>query len=162
MTSPAVKLSIIFFYRRLFPICKFRILTNRVMVAVVAWSLAVLLAAVLQCRTLHALWDHSVNGHCFNALKYILAVQVVNVVLDFAILILPMPQVWTLQRPWQDKFALSIVFFMGGLWVNSPINSGSDVDPLIIPWCMRRKHLPDRGNPVPQRYRSYLYVLSIS
>lgn len=115
MTSPTVKLSIVLFYRRLFPTRKFRIITNGIMVAVIAWGLAVFLAAALQCRPLHALWDPSVNGHCFDTLKYILGVQGVNIALDFAILILPMPQVWTLQRPWQDKFALSIVFLLGGL-----------------------------------------------
>lgn len=114
ITSPTVKLSIVLFYRRLFPTRKFRIITNGIMVAVIAWGLAVFLAAALQCRPLHALWDPSVNGHCFDTLKYILGVQGVNIALDFAILILPMPQVWTLQRPWQDKFALSIVFLLGG------------------------------------------------
>ncbi|MCJ1267607.1 hypothetical protein MMC22_007493 [Lobaria immixta] len=115
ITSPTVKLSIVLFYRRLFPTRKFRIITNGIMVAVIAWGLAVFLAAALQCRPLHALWDPSVNGHCFDTLKYILGVQGVNIALDFAILILPMPQVWTLQRPWQDKFAVSIVFLLGGL-----------------------------------------------
>lgn len=89
--------------------------SNGIMAAVVAWGIAVFLAAALQCRPLHALWDTNVRGQCFDALKYILAVQAVNIVLDFAILILPMPQVWSLQRPWQDKIALSIIFLMGGL-----------------------------------------------
>lgn len=160
MTSPVVKLSIIFFYRRLFPIRKFRILTNVIMVAVIAWGIAVFLAAALQCRPLHALWDPNVNGHCFDTLKYILAVQAVNIFLDFAILVSPMPQVWTLQRPWQDKLALSIVFLMGGLWVNPFIHSGSNEHLLNYLQCMCRKHLPDCGNPVHQRFWSHLYVLS--
>lgn len=133
MTSPAVKLSIILFYRRIFPTHKFRMVSNGIMSAVIAWGIAVFLAAALQCRPLRALWDTNVRGQCFDTLKYILAIQAVNIVLDFAILVLPMPQVWTLQRPWQDKLALSIIFLMGGLWVNSPINSGYDSYRLIIP-----------------------------
>ena len=83
--------------------------------AVVAWGVATFLAAALQCRPLYAFWDPAVNGHCFNALQYILGVQGVNIALDFAILCLPMPLVWSLRRPWQDKVALSVVFLLGGL-----------------------------------------------
>lgn len=83
--------------------------------AAVAWGAATFLAAALQCRPLAAFWDQSIDGHCFNGLQYILGVQGVNIALDFAILCLPMPMVWRLHRPWQDKAALSVVFALGGL-----------------------------------------------
>jgi hypothetical protein len=38
-----------------------------------------------------------------------------NVVMDFVILALPLPIIFSLKRAWQDKVALSGIFALGGL-----------------------------------------------
>ena len=115
VTSCCVKMSIILFYRRVFPVRRFRLVADVSIGLVIAWGLATVLAAVLQCRPLHALWDKSINGHCDDDLKYVVGVQGANIGLDFLILFLPMPMVWGLHRPRQEKIALFLVFLLGGL-----------------------------------------------
>lgn len=115
LTSPAVKLSIVLFYRKIFAVRKFRIAANYLIGTCVAWGTATFLSAALQCMPLAKFWDPSVNGYCFNRAKFVLGIQGVNIFLDIVILCMPMPMVWRLQRPWQDKLALSGVFLLGGL-----------------------------------------------
>ena len=115
ITSPLIKVSIITFYRRIFAVRQFRLAANVLIGMTVAWGFATFLSAALQCRPLAKAWDPTIPGTCFNTLQYILGVQGVNIALDFAILMLPIPMVWALNRPWQDKLALSGVFFVGAL-----------------------------------------------
>lgn len=37
--------------------------------------------------------------------------------MDFTLLALPLPLIWTLNRSWREKFALSGIFILGGLYV---------------------------------------------
>ena len=81
----------------------------------IAWGIAVLLVACLQCRPLAKYWNPTIPGYCIDPMKYILGNQGVNIALDFMILALPWPMVWGLHRPWKDKLALSAVFLLGAL-----------------------------------------------
>jgi hypothetical protein len=115
ITTPVIKISVLVFYRRIFTTKVFRRCTDGLIVMCILWGTATLLASALQCRPLRAYWDQSVNGHCFDALKFVLGVQGVNIFLDVAILCLPLPMVWGLRRAWQERLALSGVFLLGGL-----------------------------------------------
>ena len=110
-----IKISIIIFYRRVFSTRQFRIATDVLIGIVTAWGVAKFLYASLQCQRLAKALDTLLTGQCFNAMQYITGISAVNIVLDFAILLLPMRMVWNLQRPWQDKLALSAVFMIGAL-----------------------------------------------
>ncbi|KAL4969381.1 uncharacterized protein BDV14DRAFT_103850 [Aspergillus stella-maris] len=112
--SPAIKMSIVCFYRRVFTIKPFQWASLAINILIAAWGVAIFLACALQCRPLRAYWDHSVEGSCFDGTKFIIVNQVFNVIMDFAILALPIPMIWNLQRAWQDKLALNGVFALGG------------------------------------------------
>ncbi|KAL8677731.1 MAG: hypothetical protein Q9186_005866 [Xanthomendoza sp. 1 TL-2023] len=115
LASPAIKLSIIFFYRRIFSVPNFKKASNVVIALTVAWAIAVFLVPCFQCRPLAKYWNHKLPGHCIDSLKYIIGNQAVNISLDFMILALPQPMVWRLHRPRKDKIALSAIFLVGTL-----------------------------------------------
>lgn len=58
-----------------------------------------------------------IDGKCINEIKFVQGIQGINVVLDLVILVMPVPMVWGLKRPWQDRVALLAVFLLGGLYV---------------------------------------------
>ncbi|KAL4916652.1 hypothetical protein BDW62DRAFT_218626 [Aspergillus aurantiobrunneus] len=112
--SPAIKISIICFYRRVFTIKPFQWVSLAINTLIALWGAAIFLACALQCRPLKSYWDHTINGSCFDSLKFIIVNQIFNVIMDFVILALPVPMIWNLQRAWQDKLALNGVFALGG------------------------------------------------
>ncbi|KAL2836729.1 hypothetical protein BJY01DRAFT_221639 [Aspergillus pseudoustus] len=111
--SPATKISIVCFYRRVFTIKPFQWVSFAINTLIAAWGAAIFLACALQCRPLNSYWDHSVPGTCFDSRKFIIVNQAFNVLMDFVILALPVPMIWNLQRAWQDKLALNAVFALG-------------------------------------------------
>ncbi|PLB50750.1 integral membrane protein [Aspergillus steynii IBT 23096] len=110
---PAIKISIICFYRRIFTMRSFQLTTLGLNILITLWGTGIFLACALQCRPLRGYWDKSVDGHCFDANKFFIVNQVFNVLMDFVILALPIPMIWNLQRAWQDKLALNGVFALG-------------------------------------------------
>lgn len=80
---------------------------------ITAWGVGIFLACAGQCRPLRAYWDHTIAGQCFDANLFFIVNQAFNVLMDFVILILPVPMIWNLHRAWQDKLALNGVFALG-------------------------------------------------
>ena len=93
---------------------KFQTFTFYLNCLIAAWGTGIFFACAGQCRPLKAYWDQSVEGHCFNANLFFIVNQAFNVLMDFVILILPVPMIWGLHRAWQDKLALNSVFAIGG------------------------------------------------
>ncbi|KAJ5802054.1 uncharacterized protein N7503_004504 [Penicillium pulvis] len=110
---PAIKISIICFYRRVFTTPQFQRFTFGLNCLIAAWGTGIFLACAGQCRPLNAYWDKSIDGHCFNANLFFIVNQAFNVLMDFVILVLPVPMIWGLHRAWQDKLALNGVFAIG-------------------------------------------------
>ncbi|KAJ5085275.1 hypothetical protein N7532_010046 [Penicillium argentinense] len=113
LLCPAIKISLICFYRRVFTTPRFQQFTLGLNCLIGAWGLGIFLACAGQCRPLRAYWDHSVPGKCFDANLFFIVNQAFNVLMDFVILILPIPMIWGLHRAWQDKLALNGVFALG-------------------------------------------------
>ncbi|BCS21235.1 uncharacterized protein APUU_21667S [Aspergillus puulaauensis] len=114
LLSPAIKISIVCFYRRVFTVKPFQWASFAINTLIALWGAAIFIACGLQCRPLRSYWDHSINGTCFDSNEFIIVNQIFNVIMDFVILALPVPMIWNLQRAWQDKLALNGVFALGG------------------------------------------------
>ena len=56
-----------------------------------------------------------VMAHCDNITLYLLVTSVINVFLEFWILLMPLSVVWTLQLPNKQKVAVSCIFMLGAL-----------------------------------------------
>ncbi|KAL8721783.1 MAG: hypothetical protein Q9181_007634 [Wetmoreana brouardii] len=107
-----VKASVLCLYLRIFGIDKtFANVVRCCLVIVVAWGLATLLCAILQCIPTHAAWDLSIpRDRCFNYRAYLIATNVPNIGLDFVVILLSVHKVRTIKISTPKKIGLIGVF----------------------------------------------------
>lgn len=114
-----IKTSILLFYLRLFGARKwFRRLLYITQALVLSWCIATTMAAIFRCRPIgYGLLPitEDVIAHCDNIDLYLLVTSVINVFLEFWILLMPLSVVWTLQLPNKQKVAVSCIFMLGVL-----------------------------------------------
>ena len=90
-----IKLSILFFYRRIFRGRVFDILSWTLITLVVLWTLGFTLVQIFDCRTrFYVNWGSLADlQKCLSSFKQLLACSVSDVIIDIFILILPLPLV---------------------------------------------------------------------
>ncbi|KAI0206834.1 hypothetical protein F4808DRAFT_405488 [Astrocystis sublimbata] len=79
--------------------------------------MAFTIATLAACTPFAANWDKVSypNYKCINISSFYTAQAVIGAVLDFAILLLPVPFVWSLRLPTRKKIGLSLLFSIGVL-----------------------------------------------
>ncbi|KAH9217809.1 hypothetical protein DL95DRAFT_521917 [Leptodontidium sp. 2 PMI_412] len=120
-TMPLIKLSILFFYLKIFQRRGFRI-SVWVMIAFVALAgIAFVVTGTVQCIPISRSFDRSISGKCIdlNALAY--ANAGIGILQDFIILILPFPEVVYLNMRTRKKVLLLLMFSLGTLAVLTSI-----------------------------------------
>lgn len=70
------------------------------------------------CIPRKKLWTPSLPGHCLNNERVFVAGGAINVVSDFAILLLPVVLISRLQMPLKKKIGVSAIFATGFLYVS--------------------------------------------
>ena len=60
-------------------------------------------------------WDKTVAGHCVDLVAFFRWNGICNLILDFCILLLPLPMVWRLNISVRQRLELSGVFLLGVL-----------------------------------------------
>jgi len=71
---------------------------------------------IFQCDPVRGFWDHTVPAKCkVNVYAFFIGNAVPNIITDWALLILPIPYVWRLQKSRVQKIALCGIFLLGGL-----------------------------------------------
>jgi hypothetical protein len=102
------------FYHDIFDIPAFKNACYAVMGLSAALLIAVILGTCLLCHPFSYAWDKSIpGGYCGDATKNYLAIGIVNMVVDFSILFLPMPILWNLQMPIKKKVAIIGILSLG-------------------------------------------------
>ena len=110
-----IKASILYLYRRVFFVSRgFNIALWAIGLFVFGYSVAQTFAAIFQCVPIPAVWDPKVKGDCINTSLAATILAAFNVATDFAILILPMPILWQLRMPTQQKLQIMGMFLLGG------------------------------------------------
>ncbi|KAL8993916.1 MAG: hypothetical protein Q9169_005990 [Polycauliona sp. 2 TL-2023] len=115
----ATKLSILFFYNRLFPYRTFYIVSLITGVASILWWIGLILTAFLHCRPFAYNWDRSIpNGHCTddNLIGY--TITSFNIVTDLVVLVLPIPWLWGMNMAVPKRMAVVGLFVLGSLYVS--------------------------------------------
>ena len=115
---PAVKMSILLFYYRVFNTRPWVTILRAVGLFIALWSVTAFLVALNQCRPIRFFWDKSIDGSCVNSYAWIMSEGAITISLDLILLLLPMPMVWKLKIPRKQKAALSTVFLLGSLYVD--------------------------------------------
>ena len=78
-------------------------------------SLATVLTTLLICRPVAAAWDSDVSGECGDQVVAYVVLESVGALIDLIILILPIPGIWKVRLPWQQKLGVSILLSVGVL-----------------------------------------------
>ncbi|MCJ1312463.1 hypothetical protein MMC25_006137 [Agyrium rufum] len=122
-----VKLSVLFFYRRIF--CHnnsakgFNRITWGVIAIIVLWTIAFFFAFLFDCGThVDAQWTMLGNliQYC-DSLNSETAFAVSDMICDFIILVLPLPKIWSLQMPTSRRLAVTAVFLVGAVTLAASI-----------------------------------------
>ncbi len=81
----------------------------------VMFFIACLVDWAVICRPFNFYWRNDIKGICGNIQQSMLLVAVFNLILDFLLILLPLPCLWKLRMPTHRKIGVSIVFSMGAV-----------------------------------------------
>ena len=117
-TISIAKLSILLMYLRIFMPDRSTRTRTYYLTQFIIWFnmlfyLTVLIVTGCQCIPRRKIWNPSVPGKCVNAHAVLLVTAVINLLLDFSILLLPIRSIWHLQLSPKRKLAISSVFATG-------------------------------------------------
>ena len=109
------KISILLLYIRIFSFRKTKTISQLVMAAAAAWTIAFFFGTLFQCFPITALAEPMYKRRCIDTAAFWYAGSITDAVLDFIILVIPIPIVLSLQLPWKQKAAVLFMFLCGGL-----------------------------------------------
>ncbi|PVH98540.1 hypothetical protein DM02DRAFT_566160, partial [Periconia macrospinosa] len=110
-----LKISLLLQYLRIFPMQKFRVICWTVLGMVALSGLWSLFGSVFICYPVAYFWDNSIKGgKCLNRYGVWFSTAGLNILTDFALIILPMPVLQSMALPKKQKRALMFVFALGG------------------------------------------------
>ncbi|KAH8687907.1 hypothetical protein BGZ60DRAFT_559127 [Tricladium varicosporioides] len=116
-TISSAKLSVLFFYYRIFKVNKnFKIAWSILLFVTVAWFLATFILAIFKCTPITAAWNpFLVTTNCINLQRAFLISETINCITDFFIVCLPIAMIRTLRLSSSLKAGISVIFLLGGL-----------------------------------------------
>ena len=92
-----------------------RLATKVLLVIVILYGLVVFLETFLICRPMAVDWNAHIDGTCGKQVVSYVVLEVIGLLLDFAILVLPLARIRRLAVPFRAKFRTSILFSTGFL-----------------------------------------------
>ncbi|KAJ8065002.1 hypothetical protein OCU04_007305 [Sclerotinia nivalis] len=110
-----IKLSILFFYRRIFETPSFLRNNSIIMGICCVWFVATVIGDLLYCIPMATFWDPTVKGKCFNFALYFLIMELFDMLLDIAILCLPLKIILGLHLPLKNRLGILCIFLLGAL-----------------------------------------------
>ena len=115
---PTIKFSILVSYYKIFARFRwFRFALYGTGTLEALWFLGVFPAVIFQCTPIKKSWTPSQPGHCIDLIPFLWANSISNTVLDYTILLLPIPPVWRLQMSTEQKLLVLAAFSLGSLSV---------------------------------------------
>ncbi|KAE9364028.1 hypothetical protein N431DRAFT_550668 [Stipitochalara longipes BDJ] len=108
-----IRLSILFFYLRIFMKRRFRVTVWITIIFVGASGLAFLIAALLQCVPISGVFDRSILSKCLDLNAVAFSNAGIGITQDVIILVLPFPEVIHLTMIARKKIILILMFLLG-------------------------------------------------
>lgn len=113
----AIKISVLFFYHRIFPAKRFRNISIVIGLVSIAWFIAYVFIVFFICVPLEYWWNKEIpGGRCIDlkGTSYY-GTSPPDILTNIAILILPLPYLWKLQMQQAKKVAITFIFVLGSL-----------------------------------------------
>ena len=113
------KVTILTWYASVFTTRQFRRANDIVLIICLLWCFATTIVFVLQCVPLEEAWNplRASGTKCVLFGLLVLCQELTNVLLNIVILILPISVTRNLQLPARQRWILSLIFLLGGLYV---------------------------------------------
>jgi hypothetical protein len=114
----STKISILFLYARIFSQDrKLKMWSYIIAAFVFAWGIAVFLVSVFFCKPVNGFWNQTSvpPPKCIDIEKFYVGNSIPNIVMDVAILFLPVSSALQLQMSRKSKIAVCGMFLLGGM-----------------------------------------------
>ena len=111
------KLSLLWFFHRIFPSDSLRIVWIVMAIFSVLWCVGSTSAMIFACWPIRAFWDRAIAGRCVDLKVLMYGITAPNLALDLMLLVLPLIPLWGLRLDKARKIALISIFMLGGLYV---------------------------------------------
>ena len=115
MTVTTTRLSILYLYRRIFDVPRFRQVSSIVIVVCVVWWLIKTITDLLGCVPPQKFWEPRRKGHCYTFDTWFLCISITEIIIDAAILMLPVKMVIGLQMSFPRRVKVCCIFLLGSL-----------------------------------------------
>ena len=119
-TVTLVRISVLLLMRRIFDTRPFRDITNVVGALCLAWGIAIIFANIFQCTPTSNAFDPAVimslSNRCIHLQAMYYGAMSTALTLDILILILPIHQIWRLQLSNKQKYELTAILSLGGMY----------------------------------------------
>ncbi|KAL2259509.1 hypothetical protein VTK26DRAFT_6799 [Humicola hyalothermophila] len=109
----AVKLSVLWMYTRIFRTQQFKRYAYVLMGFCMAFCIAFMAVFMTNCHPVSFMWKPVPGGGCRDMTHSEFASVSVSLVIDLAIIFLPMPWLWGLQMPLRNKIVVSVTLSIG-------------------------------------------------
>jgi hypothetical protein len=96
---------------------------HALMVATIIYYTSSFFTFLFQCWPREKIWNPMVEGQCVDNNAAILSAGLINLILDFGILLTPIWALWHLQLPLKRKLGVIAIFAVGFMWVQKSIIS---------------------------------------
>ncbi|KAH7068725.1 hypothetical protein FB567DRAFT_249000 [Paraphoma chrysanthemicola] len=106
--------SMVLQYLRVFTTKRFQIAAWAIMGVVVVYTFWTVFSSIFACRPIRAFWTREEGAICINQFAMWFTNAGINIVTDFALIILPMPVIRNLNLGRRQKIALMSIFAVGG------------------------------------------------
>ncbi|PQE23630.1 integral membrane protein [Rutstroemia sp. NJR-2017a BVV2] len=109
------KLSVVLLYRRIFRGELFNKICSGLITIIGCWGISFFFATVFECFPIRDVWVtlYGQPRSCYNYLPMFFATAISNFIIDVMILATPMPLIWKLHMPVQQKAAVTGIFLLG-------------------------------------------------
>ena len=116
-----VWIAILLLYRWIFDVNPFRTIAAFLIAACVAWEVSICAANISQCYRVTDAFRPEVfgalDGRCIDLQAMFYGTLGTGITLDLVILALPLRQIWTLRLERRQKYELTAILNLGGLYV---------------------------------------------
>lgn len=79
----------------------------------IVWLIIVIFTVAFQCRPVAAVVNAAIEGECLDAQFGLLLTEVINLVLDLALVLLPIKTIWSLHLPLRERMGVVLIFLTG-------------------------------------------------
>lgn len=117
MTLTFVRLSILAFYRHFFGLSRaFNIAALVIAATSTLWTIACIFAYVFMCEPVDYLWKPLEKGVCHDYMLFFLITEIIETIMDFSILMLPIPALSRLHLEMRTRLLIIAIFMLGILY----------------------------------------------